>query len=279
MNRPKLDSLLGCAVETAQTAGQHALTHYNRRAETVKRTAHDVKLQLDMECQERASEIVRQWYPSHAILGEEGGEMGEADGVTWIIDPIDGSVNFTHGLPVWCCSVAVMSRGEILAGAVFAPMLQELFTATVESPTERNGSAIRVSSVSALAEASVAISLAPREADGGRSLGILGEVLPFCQKTRNLGSAAMDLCYVASGAFDAYAESGINLWDVAAGGLFVQQAGGTLEVLETLDNRRMRMIATNGVLHSAFAKAIRRGLALPETPAARPPSPWGKGGR
>lgn len=278
MIRPKLDSLLGCAVDAAQAAGQHALTHYNRRTETVKRTAHDVKLQLDLECQERATEVVRQWYPSHAILGEEGGEMGETDALTWIIDPIDGSVNFTHGLPVWCCSVAVMARGEILAGAVFAPMLRELFSATAESPAVRNGSVIRVSSVPSLAEASIAISLAPREADGGRSLGILGEVLPLCQKTRNLGSAAMDLCYVASGAFEAYAESGINLWDVAAGGLFVRQAGGTVEVLETLDARRMRMLATNGLVHAAFASAVRRGLGLPPEPAAPPPSPWVRAG-
>jgi myo-inositol-1(or 4)-monophosphatase len=272
-----MDSLLGCAVEAAQTAGRYALTHYNRRAETVRRTAHDVKLQLDLECQERASEIVRQWYPRHAILGEEGGSLDPAAEITWIIDPIDGSVNFSHGLPLWCCSVAAMSGGKILAGAVFAPQLQELFTATMDGPAQRNGASIRVSSIATLAEATVAVSVAPGDMDEGRSLRILNELLPACQKSRNFGSAAIDLCYVATGSFDAYAVSSIHLWDCAAGGLIVVRAGGRMEVLEVLNSIRMRMIATNGVLHSAFAPAIRRGLSLPMAAPTPMPSPWETG--
>lgn len=274
MNRLQQDSLAGCAVDAARVAGEYALTHYNRRTETFLRSAHDIKLQLDIECQERASAIIRKGYPRHAILGEEGGHLDLDAEVCWIIDPIDGSVNFSHGLPLWCCSVAALSEKKIIAGAVFIPMLNQVYAATLNGPALCNGSPIRVSTVSTLANATVAVSAAARDMDEGRSIRVLEELLPICQKVRIYGSAAIDLCYVASGQFDAYAEPSIHLWDCAAGALVVARSGGRIEVLESLDAIRMRMIASNGLLHEAFGSAVRRGLSVQAATSTPVPSPW-----
>ncbi|MDZ4199289.1 MAG: inositol monophosphatase family protein [Kiritimatiellia bacterium] len=270
---PHLESLLACATDAAQTAGRHALNHYNRRAEIVRRDAHDVKLQLDLECQERATDVIRRWYPSHTLLGEEGGEPDPSAEVCWVVDPIDGSVNFSHGLPLWCCSIAAIHQNRVLAGAVYLPMLNECFTATMDSPARCNEARARVSATPDLAQSAIALSVTDSEVDEGRSLSVFHELLPVCQKIRALGSAAIDLCYVADGRLDGYVETSIYLWDCAAGGLIVRQAGGRVELLDRPDSRRMRLMASNGQIHDPFRDAVRRGLGH-STGSTGLPDPW-----
>jgi len=136
---PGIKDLLGCCIAAARGAGEHALSNEARRAEIVKKSSHDVKLALDIECQAKAEEVIRATYPSHLILGEEGGAFSDSKDPMWIIDPIDGTVNFMHGLPLWCSSVAVRVGGEVVAGAVYMPALQELFTATCEERQAHQG--------------------------------------------------------------------------------------------------------------------------------------------
>jgi myo-inositol-1(or 4)-monophosphatase len=246
------------AVEAATTAARYALRHWGRRHEVVGRGAHDVKLRLDLECQALAERLLRRRFPGHAFLGEEGTPLAAAEGmVEWVVDPIDGTVNFSHGLPFWCCSVAARSGDEVLAGAVYAPALDELYTAAVGAPARRNGRALRVSRERSVSRALVMTGLDKSQDPRRPSFETFRRLSAHVQKARVVGCAAVDLCRVAAGEADAYFESGIYVWDIAAAGLMVRQAGGRTEVLEDLGGHRMRYLGSNGALHAALRRLVR----------------------
>ena len=256
-----LTELLDCAVNAAKTAGHYAFSNWPRRNEKLKVTKHDVKLMLDVESQMKAESVVRQIFPQHSILGEE--ETGceninpRDNNYLWIIDPIDGTVNFSHGLPFWCTSVAVMKEGITLAGAVFAPALGHLFIATGEHRSLFNGKPIHVSGTKNLADAMIATGIDRGEDIGIPPLAIFNRITSTIQKTRVFGSAALDLCRVACGHIDGYFEAGIYIWDVAAAGLIVQQAGGKAEILGQADKKHcLRFVASNGIIHDELKKVV-----------------------
>ncbi len=141
---PSLDRLLACAEAAARAGGKHALKHNHRRRIIAETFAHDVKLKLDRECQDVAERMIRKCFPRAVILGEENTIAPAAADVLWIIDPIDGTVNYFHGLPLWCCSVGVQVRGRAAAGAVYAPMLEECYTAHRECRATCNGKPLAV---------------------------------------------------------------------------------------------------------------------------------------
>ena len=264
-------SLLDCAVAAAHTAGNHALKHRDRRGEADETSHHDVKLRLDRECQDLATQAIQSVYPDHAILGEEdtasapnlsflpGKPAGDAGSeYLWIIDPLDGTVNFSHGMPLWCCSVAVRRGPDVVAGAVYAPSLGELFTATADGPAMRNGSAIRPSSVTDISRALVHTGFDRFTDTGFPSLEILNRIATAVQRPRILGSAALDICRVACGEADGYFESGVFIWDVAAAGLIAQRAGGQAEVVKRQGPHphRVMFLASNGPLHEALRELV-----------------------
>jgi myo-inositol-1(or 4)-monophosphatase len=260
MNIPAPETLLDCAVEAARRAGQHALAHSARRQDVLRRAAHDVKLALDVECQQQAEAVIRRAFPDHSVLGEEGRDAQPA-AVEWIVDPIDGTVNFSHGLPGWCCSVAVRAGGETLAGAVFAPRMDELFTATRDGPARLNGAPIRVSGEERLDHAMVLTGLCQPECPKELSLSTLGSLSARIQKARILGAAALDLCYVACGRAEGYLETNIYLWDVAAGELILRRAGGQTAVLRDWGDCRMAFLGTNAALHQPLKAWLEESLA------------------
>lgn len=253
--------LLACARAAAEAAGRHAAAHRARRGETACRLPNDVKLVLDLECQRIAEAVIHGAFPDHAILGEEGERPREGAAYEWIVDPIDGTVNFSHGLPVWCSSVAVRHGAEVIAGAVFAPDLRDLYTATREGPALRNGEPIRVSAVADPAEAVVATGLAAKTGDRITSDGVFRALTQRLQRVRIMGAAAVDICHVAAGRIEGYVETSIYLWDVAAAGLIARRAGGRTEMLEDLGGHRMRYLATNGILHDVLRALIVEQLA------------------
>ncbi len=261
------DRLLETAVRAARTAGLHALANRHRRAETVMVAAHDVKLKLDLECQEIALGIVRADFPDHAILAEESADTGQpthnpsGSPYTWIIDPIDGTVNFTHGLPWWCCSVAVNHGDETLAGVVFAPASDELFTATRGGPAHRNGQPMAVTGVSSMKEAMVLTGLDQKMTTQMPRLSLFRDIADNVQKARVMGAAALDLCRVAAGQADGYFEAGIYTWDIAAAGLIVERAGGRAEILAKTAPHRLIYLATNGHIHDEFKVFLKDRLA------------------
>ena len=237
----------------AQAAGEHARTNLARRHEVFQRTAHDVKLQLDLECQAQAAEVIHRHCPTHAFLGEEGGDYSDSAEYLWIVDPIDGTVNFTHGLPLWCSSVAVRQAGQIVAGAVYAPMLKQLYTATREGPALCNGQPLHVSTTQRLEEALVCTGIFKNQP---LSQNFFAALCHSIQKARIYGSAALDLCFVAAGQAEGYFEAKIFLWDIAAAGLIAERAGARVEVLERYDALACRLLASNGHIHDALKQVI-----------------------
>ncbi len=261
---PDPQQLLDTAIEAAVSAGTHALDNVARRHETVACAEHDVKLRLDIECQQVAERVVRSRFPRHRFLGEErtGTEPDPAAADSpyqWIVDPIDGTVNFTHGLPFWCCSVACRKRDTTLAGAVYAPALNQLYQASLETPALCNEQPIQVSTVDSLTRAMTLSAMDIAERPGHEPLCLFRELALRTRKTRILGSAALDLCMVASGKADGYFEASIFLWDIAAGALIVRRAGGVVEALRKPDaDHRLAFLATNGRIHDPL-----KALLLP----------------
>lgn len=240
-----LDELLSCAERAARKAGLHALQQRHRRNEVIESFAHDVKLKLDQECQAVAEDVIRRRFSDHGILGEESnGDISNSE-TFWIIDPIDGTVNYFHGLPLWCCSVAVQQGKQIIAGAVYAPILDECYTAHAEKTAECNGKTITVSQTKLLDQAVVATGLYKNSQDLSSSMELFKTLSMKTQKLRIMGSAALDICHVACGKTDGYYESGIYLWDMAAGSLIVEQAGGHTEILDQTEGHRVRFMAAN----------------------------------
>jgi myo-inositol-1(or 4)-monophosphatase len=259
---PSPDILLEGAVAAARAAGQHALSNFSRRQEAVARFAHDVKLKLDEECQQIVQAELTARFPGHAIMGEEDATVGgrAGSGVEWVVDPIDGTVNFSHGLPFWCCSVAALQDGKTLAGAVYAPALEVCYTARLGGGAACNGEPIRVSPVAEMVQAMVLTGLDKNPGRDLPPLALFQATSQHVQKARILGSAALDLCRVAQGQADAYFETGIYIWDIAAARLVVTEAGGREEILERLDHGRLRFLASNGRIHDAYKSLLLQTL-------------------
>lgn len=269
---PSPSQLLETAVKAAQAAGNHALSNRHRKSETVMVTAHDVKLKLDLECQEIAERVVRTAFPMHAILAEESACEGQpADNphnspYMWVIDPIDGTVNFTHGLPWWCCSIGVTLHGQTVAGAVFAPATDELFTAARGGQALRNGQPISVSGVKTMKEAMVLTGLDQKLNTHMPRLALFRDIADNVQKARVMGAAALDMCRVAAGQADGYFEAGIYTWDVTAAGLIVEMAGGRVEILSNPTPHRLFYMATNGHLHEEFKTLLNKAAVCSPSP-------------
>ena len=261
---PDVNTLLEVAIDAARAGGQHALRNRARSGEVHQSLPYDVKLQLDLECQARVGDIIRERFPKHAILGEEdasavaalsghGGPHSEtAAGMPqWIVDPIDGTVNFFHGLPFWCCSVAVQIAGRSVAGVVYAPEIDEIYTATAEGDALLNGARIHVSSTAPLSAAMLLTGLSRKDGPDAAHPDLIERLARATQKIRVLGSAALDMCRVARGHAESYWEPAIYIWDMAAAGLIVERAGGTTEILAR-DGHRVNFMATNGHVHAAL---------------------------
>ncbi|MFC1497101.1 inositol monophosphatase family protein [Verrucomicrobiota bacterium] len=261
-----LNDLLACSIKAAQAAGNHAFQNHHRRSETIETFDHDVKLKLDVECQEKAESVIKSKYPDHAILGEEDTKApsgspepcrmtGQPSPHTWIIDPIDGTVNFHHGLPWWCASVAVEHNGQVVAGAVYTPQMEETYTASLEQTAKCNGKSIKVSTTARLSDSIILTGMDKKLEPNLKPYEIFSRIASNARKARITGSAALDLCQVACGRADGYFESGIYLWDVAAAELIVKQAGGKAEILKHLDNNhRMIFMASNNHIYSELRK-------------------------
>lgn len=254
------DALLDCAVAAARAAGRHALRHTKRRREVFALYRHDVKLVLDRECQAVAHGVIRRRFPDHGILGEEKLDSNRASEFLWIIDPIDGTVNFFHGLPIWCVSIAVQAQGRSAAGAVYAPELDEFYTARIGCPALCNGRPIAVSANARLNQALVSTGVGKQTRDNSSYAGLFETLGGRIQKLRILGSAALDICNVARGRTEGFFESGIFIWDAAAGSLIVEQAGGRAEILASGPGHRLALLASNGKIHERLKAIVRRAL-------------------
>lgn len=234
-------------------------------------TSHDIKLELDVRCQKLIEKKLHAAFPKIALLGEEGVAGDESAEYRWVVDPIDGTVNFAHGIPHASVSIALQkkvssqkrrapkpetsdSKHDTLVGVVYDPFQDELWTAVRGQPARMNGRVIHVSKARNLNECIVSIGFAKSRSNMERALPYFTWFAHRVMKIRMMGSAALALTYVASGRLDAYVERGISLWDVAAGGLILECAGGKFWSEPIQGPHKFRMIASNGLVHGKLPK-------------------------
>ena len=234
-----MNALQNVAVLAARRGGNILIRQLNRLHKLkVERKGHnDFVSDADRAAEEAVIEVILRHYPDHAILAEESGMRGESDTV-WIIDPLDGTTNFLHGFPQFCVSIGVQVKGRMEAAVVYDPMRQELFTATRGSGATLDDHKIRVSGRDRLDHALIGTGFPFRQADMdmGPYLNMLGKVVRNTSGVRRPGAAALDLCYVAAGRLDAFWETGLKAWDLAAGSLIIREAGGIVSGLDGSEN-------------------------------------------
>lgn len=228
------DALVALARSVAREAADLLLAAHGRAAVVhVKSSPTDVVTQLDLAAEQLIRDRLLAARPADAILGEEGGQAGHGD-VRWIVDPLDGTVNYLYGLPDWGVSIAAEVDGEVVAGAVCVPMQRSLFTATagggafLESAWLDAPQRLACNSGVPLASALIATGFGYAAAHRAAQGEVAGAVLPRVRDIRRTGSAANDLCSVAAGRVDAYYEQGGHEWDIAAGGLIAREAGAVV---------------------------------------------------
>jgi myo-inositol-1(or 4)-monophosphatase len=253
------------AVRAAQAVGalMRRNLHSSKRVNAV--TQHDIKLELDVRSQKLIERSLRRTFPQVAVLGEEG-VAGKADAeYRWVVDPIDGTVNFVYGIPHACVSIALQQRAlgsaefedgyQTLMGVVYDPFCDELWTGIRGQAARLNGKVIRVSQRRKLRETIVSIGFAKTRENLNATLPYFNKLVHRIRKIRMMGAAALGLAYVATGRFDAYIEQGLSLWDIAAGGLILECAGGEFWHRALPGGHAYRVIANNGLL--------RRSLRVP----------------
>lgn len=241
---------LDAAAAAAAHAGAFLRETFGRSDKAVdEASAHDIKLHLDKETQELIVRELNKAFPDVAVLGEEGSSGATDAKARWIIDPIDGTVNYYYGIPIFCVCIALELEEELVMGCVYDPMQDECFSALKGGPAHCNGREIRVSSRSNMAEAVIFAGHGSHDQSGETGLRRFAYLSARVRKMRILGSAALSLCYIAAGRFDAYIESSINLWDFAAARVILEAAGGVLEFTPTEPSGiRGSVIAWNGRL-------------------------------
>jgi myo-inositol-1(or 4)-monophosphatase len=256
-------SRLALAIDAAKEAGAFLAANLGKvRTVTDKDTlGKNLVTEIDRKSEEMILGRIRAAFPDDEVLAEEGGKgAGTGSGYRWIVDPLDGTTNYTHGFPVFCVSIGVEHEGTIVAGVIFDPNFGELFSAELGSGARLNGAPMRVSSVDSL----------------GRSLLVTGfpynitenpdhcierftGALMKAQAVRRMGSAAIDLAYVACGRYEGFWEVGLQPWDVAAGALLVAEAGGTVTGFDggPCSIYAKDIAATNGVIHQQMLDCLR----------------------
>lgn len=219
---------LQAAETAAREAGAFLRRSFGEQKAVEAALAHDIKLRLDKETQTLIESSLRAAYPDYAVLGEEGSRAGDAE-IRWVIDPIDGTVNYFYGIPLFCVSIALEVRGRMVLGCVYDPMQDECFCALAGGIPTLNGRPIHVSARSTMAEAIVFVGHGTHDGSGEEGLRRFARLSAQVRKIRILGSAALTLCYIAAGRMDAYIENRINIWDFAAARVLLEAAGGVLE--------------------------------------------------
>jgi myo-inositol-1(or 4)-monophosphatase len=250
-----MEHYLHTATQAAQKAGQLLKTNFGKAPEVDAKMAHDIKLALDVECQRLITEHLLSTYPQHALYGEEGLEGDQSSEFNWIVDPLDGTVNYFYGLPHFCVSIGLRQGDEIIAGVIYDPMREELFTATREAPALLNGLPIQASGRADLGECVATVGFSKSQQSLQQGLPLFALVAERVRKMRMLGSAALEMAYLASGRTDIYIERNIGLWDIAAGKIILEKAGGTVKLWRSpLEKDKLSIVATNGAVDLAFAQ-------------------------
>jgi myo-inositol-1(or 4)-monophosphatase len=246
--------------EIAREAGALLMDYFRQRVTVEYKGEADLVTVADRKSELLIRERLHERWPSFDILGEEGGLQDTGSDYRWYVDPLDGTTNFAHGFPVFCVSMGLDYKGERIAGVIYDPTRDELFSAEKGGGAFLNQQPIRVSKVSRLAECLVATGFPSHKRHKNPNIFFYHQITLHTHGVRRAGSAALDLCYVASGRLDGFWEFNLNPWDTAAGVLMVQEAGGTVSNFKggpfQLDSRET--LASNGLVHEQLLNEIEQ---------------------
>jgi myo-inositol-1(or 4)-monophosphatase len=218
----------------------------------------DLVTEVDEQAERVIREILLGAFPSYGMLAEEGGRLSGEEDARWIVDPLDGTTNYAHGLPIFAVSIALERAGEVVLGVVHDPIREETYVAELGRGAVLNGEPIKVSDTDELIQALIATGFPYDREKMPEALGLFGRFVALTRGVRRLGSTALDLCYVAFGRLDGYYERGIWPWDIAAGSLILEEAGGKVTdyLGGRLDLEGREIVASNGALHPAMTKLV-----------------------
>ena len=261
---PTVAALRATAAAAAKVGGEELIARLSKHREISFKGDSDLVTDADKASEARILAHLRAAYPEHAVLAEESGSGAGSAPYRWIIDPLDGTTNYAHGVPHYCVSIAVEGPQGVLAGAILDPVRNELFTAGKGQGASLNDRPIRVSTADDLGSSLLATGF-PYDlwANPERTLTLFDHFACRARGMRRMGSAALDLAYVACGRFDGFFEFKLKAWDVAAGMLLITEAGGSISHLEggALDLGNADVLASNGKLHAPMLEVVRESLA------------------
>jgi myo-inositol-1(or 4)-monophosphatase len=263
---------LATAIEAVLRAGEVQMAHFGRDITIQKKGAIDLVTQIDLDVERAFRAMIAERFPQHVVLGEEFSDAAQQDEMPefcWVFDPLDGTTNYAHGLPIFCSSLALEIRGEPAVAAIYDPTRRELFTAAAGQGAWLNGTPLRVSGAETLIDSLLVTGFHYGvQKDPEEVLLLFEAFIRRARAVRRLGSAALDLCYVACGRLDGFWERKLQPWDIAGGGLIVQEAGGTVTAVDgaPFGSRGGSVLATNGRIHQQMLDTIRD---VPSPPRSR----------
>jgi myo-inositol-1(or 4)-monophosphatase len=260
--------------EIAREAGELLMAYFRGHLTVEYKGEADLVTEADRASEALIRQRIRRHWPGHDIMGEEEGLLDTGSDYRWYVDPLDGTTNFAHGFPVFCVSLALEHKGRRVAGVVYDPTRDELFSAEQGSGAYLNGKPVHVSTIASLAESLVATGFPSLKRHKNPNIYFYHQVTLRTHGVRRAGSAALDLCYVASGRLEGFWEFNLNPWDTAAGVLLVEEAGGRVTNYQgdPFEIASHQTLATNGLIHQAlmheFAKVFA-GQGLEPLPDPR----------
>lgn len=254
--------LLQIAKKLAHDAGLVALDYQKKgfRIES-KGGFSNLVTDADKACEKLIIDTIRHNFPDHSILSEEAGEIKGPGDIKWIVDPIDGTTNFAHGLPIFGISIAVVKAGKPIIGVVEIPGLKETFWAMEGKGAHIGNKKIHVSKVGEMKNALFATGFPySREEKYKKNLELFDAFYKISNGVRRIGAASVDLCFVACGRFDAYWEFDLKPWDIAAGKIILEEAGGTITNMDgsLLDPKRGSLLSSNGIIHEQMLNELKK---------------------
>jgi myo-inositol-1(or 4)-monophosphatase len=272
MNSKHPSDLLPAMQVVAREAGSLLMEHFRRRVTIEYKGDADLVTVADRQSEALILGSIRAHFPAHDVMGEEGTRIETGSDYKWYVDPLDGTTNFAHGYPVFCVSLAVEYQGQRIAGVVYDPTRDELFSAEKGSGAQLNGHAIQVSSTAKLAECLIATGFPSHKRHQNPNIYFYHQLTLRSHGVRRAGSAALDLCNVAAGRYDGFWEFNLNPWDTAAGVLIVEEAGGRVTDFSggPFQIASHETLASNGSVHDALLaefQAIFAGRGLQELPS------------